>query len=255
MAPMKFEDNIKEKLAGRTMEPSAEAWKRVAKQLEEKRPKIKIGRWVAIAAGFIGILIIAGGLFFSPVQEDANPVVDVTTKVETKSQSIPQNEIVLETSENLPKTTENQVEKLPNLSQKRLKKSENQTISEEKIVVPPTAKEQVAAVEVLPNESQDFDPSLKQSIDQEVEYLLAQVDSIGKNNTVVTDAQVDALLVQAQEKIVKNRVFEAQTESLSATALLQEVEGELDRSFRDKIFEALKEGFIKAREAVVSRND
>jgi len=38
-------------------------------------------------------------------------------------------------------------------------------------------------------------------------------------------------------------------------ALLTEVEGELDQSFRDQIFEKLKSGFLKVRTAVADRNN
>lgn len=50
-------------------------------------------------------------------------------------------------------------------------------------------------------------------------------------------------------------MFDRERNTISAEALLYEVEEELDPSFRDRIFEALKDGFMKAREAIVSRNN
>ena len=58
MAPIKFEDNIREKLEGRELEPSKDAWNKLSEQLdsnsEKKTNKVM---WFAIAASLIGILI------------------------------------------------------------------------------------------------------------------------------------------------------------------------------------------------------
>jgi len=42
---------------------------------------------------------------------------------------------------------------------------------------------------------------------------------------------------------------------VDASALLLEAEQELDRSFRDQIFDALKSGYLKAKTAVANRNN
>ena len=74
-----------------------------------------------------------------------------------------------------------------------------------------------------------------------------------KNNTWVTDAEVNQLLRQAQEEILATKVLRYDN-SVDATALLADVEGELDKSFRDQSFDALKDGFVKVRTAVADRN-
>jgi hypothetical protein len=51
-----------------------------------------------------------------------------------------------------------------------------------------------------------------------------------------------------EERLFKN-------DRVEAIALLNQAEDELDQSFRDHIFEALKDGFFKVRTAVASRND
>ncbi|MEH6408423.1 MAG: hypothetical protein V7767_14190, partial [Leeuwenhoekiella sp.] len=95
---------------------------------------------------------------------------------------------------------------------------------------------------------------LQPSIDDKVNTLLAQVDLM-EQNAQVTDAEIDALLKKAQEDIFKERMYNDQTNTVNANALLMEVESELDQSFREKVFDALKDGFLKAREAIVDRNN
>ncbi|HEA28521.1 MAG TPA: hypothetical protein ENH91_00750 [Leeuwenhoekiella sp.] len=257
MAPMKFEENMKEKLASRTIKPSAEAWERVASELDEKpkRRSSKIRYWGLIAAGFIGVLILAGGLFFTAEKADIQPIVDAANEIEAGPKTKPQEKIVPKTRQNQLKITENQDEKLINQRLKRQNTAQNPVKPEPRLDIPLQPKEQMVEAETPIKNNQNFDPSIEHSIDLEVNRLLAQVDSMGQNSMEVTDAQVDALLAQARVVLIKNRAYEEQTQSLSATALLQDVEQELDRSFRDRIFEALKDRFIKAREAIASRND
>ncbi|MFK7811850.1 MAG: hypothetical protein AB8B59_05100, partial [Maribacter sp.] len=69
----------------------------------------------------------------------------------------------------------------------------------------------------------------------------------------LTEAEVDDLLRNAQEEIFRDELFN-RNGSVDALALLNEVETELDKSFRDQIFESLKTGFLKVRTAVADRN-
>jgi len=82
---------------------------------------------------------------------------------------------------------------------------------------------------------------------------VAKVDALELSDAV-TDAEVDSLLLQAQQDILKENLFNTDN-SVNAMALLTEVEDELDQSFRDQIFESLKTGFLKVRTAVADRNN
>ncbi|WP_164076244.1 hypothetical protein [Flavimarina sp. Hel_I_48] len=256
MAPMKFEENIKEKLVDRKINPSEDAWQRVAENLENNSVKTKNNTtyWAAIAAGFIGILIVAGGLF-PDLETDNSPTVvhsKNTIKVGGETNST---EKQLEIPQNQSQITQNQPEKQLNLPKNDGKPEQNPVTPEQVILDLPVQNNQVADVNEEGNTIKAFDAAQRQTIDDEVTRLLTQVDSLARNDTMVTDAQVDALLAEAQRELLGDRIFKTQNENLSATALLQEVEDDLERSFRDKVFDALKEGLTKAREAVASRNN
>ena len=53
---------------------------------------------------------------------------------------------------------------------------------------------------------------------------------------------------------MNERLFKADN-TVDAVALLNEVEVELDQSFRDQIFDRLKTGFMKVRTALADRNN
>ena len=60
MAPLKFEENIREKLQERELQPSKESWGKLSTQLDARLPEKKRSTfiWVAVAASFVGILLL-----------------------------------------------------------------------------------------------------------------------------------------------------------------------------------------------------
>jgi hypothetical protein len=92
-------------------------------------------------------------------------------------------------------------------------------------------------------------------IDSKVEEVITAIEQIKKEKNTITVEDIDALLNKAQRDISDNRILNSKNRKVDATALLMDVENELERSFRDKVFEALGNGFDKIRTAVVERNN
>jgi hypothetical protein len=65
------------------------------------------------------------------------------------------------------------------------------------------------------------------------------------------DTEIDALLSEAQLQMDSDKI----KRSVNANSLLQDVEADLEQSFRDKVFESIKTNFKKVRTAVVDRNN
>ena len=84
--------------------------------------------------------------------------------------------------------------------------------------------------------------------------LLAKVSEVEKENGNITESEVDALLAEAAREISRERNYYI-GENVNAHDLLAEVEFEVDQSFRKEVFDFLKEEFLKAKTAVVTRND
>lgn len=246
MAPIKFEENMRERLEQREIKPSASAWERIEQGLDtsaKRKYKINYG-WLLLAASFIGIVILSGKLFFSKDQEHTpqvveSPTEEIKTQIETTTPAEQKQIIIVEekaTSEKLVLSQEKPVEEGRKEAVEILKK------------------EGIATAETLKNKP-SLEAPVQQKIDDEVDALLAKVHEQQNTGLAYSDAEIDQLLREAQRDIISEKIFDNERNTVSAEALLYEVEEELDPSFRDRIFEALKEGFLKAREAVASRNN
>lgn len=243
----KLEKHIKEKLEERTIAPSPGAWDKIVSQLDTA-PKKKGRKWqvYVMAASFVGILVLS--LLFvdkresipGEIQVAKEKVDSIDTENETQS---PQKEL----TKTLPVQEET---KVANSDLEPMTKENPKGFADElPISQPVLAQEETKQVEQ--------DKFIKESdmlITQKVEEVIAQVQHMEDLNKGVSDAEVDSLLRQAQKQIMADRLF-PKNGSVDAMTLLAEVEDELDESFRDQIFDALKEGYFKLRTAVADRNN
>jgi hypothetical protein len=93
-----------------------------------------------------------------------------------------------------------------------------------------------------------------EKLDLKVAEVVSQVARLENAGTQVEDEVIDSLLREAQVQLMKDRIGTS-SEKVDAMALLSDVEDDLNRSFRDQLFEKLKEGYLKVRTAVAYRND
>ncbi len=244
----KLEKHIREKLEERTIAPSPGAWDKIASQLDAA-PKKKRSKWqlYAMAASFVGILLLSllfvdKGESIPEIQVVEEKVDSIDTEKENETQS-PQ--------QDLTKTLQVQEEtKVTNHDMEPMTEENPKGFTDELPISQP-----VLAQEETKQEVQDkFIKESDAMITQKVEEVVAQVQHMEGLNKGVSDAEVDSLLRQAQKQIMADRLF-PKNGSVDAMSLLAEVEDELDESFRDQIFEALKEGYFKLRTAVADRNN
>ncbi len=245
MAPVKFEDNIRERLEQRELKPSAAAWERIEQGLDasaKRKTKKGYAFWL-VAAGFVGILILAGRFLFISPEANQNPVVNAPVE-EQKIEARPQQELFQSQQDKLNESTS-------------VVSAEKQQQKQETVNPVPTtvSVEETESVAVQETGSEALEKPVQQKVDAEVEKLLNTVTQQQNTGVAYSDAEIDKLLRDAQRDILSEQIFDKNQNRVSAEALLYEVEEELDPSFKDRIFEALKEGFLKAREAVASRND
>ncbi|MFD2099397.1 hypothetical protein [Flagellimonas iocasae] len=238
----KLEKHIKQKLEERTITPSKGAWDKIASKVKEQ-PQRKRNSWFpyAIAASVVGIVFLSV-LFFA----DSNPKMEQTEVVETGTQieSKAQQEVTtVDESGQKVDSQYSDVEIESKIPGKR----------EEPIPEPSTYNLAVANQETEQPLRDEIELNSDTLIAQKVEEVVAQVTLMESLNRDVTDAEVDSLLRAAQRDILTDRLF-TNGQSVDASALLAEVEDELDESFRDQIFDALKSGYFKLRTAVADRN-
>lgn len=257
MAPYKLEDNIREKLESRELKPSEKAWDKLQVKLDAEQPQKKTVLWYYVAASVIGILILSS-VFYTNTIEVKDEI--VTESVDEKT--IDNDLKIIPHSEDAQKyvsTQNNSVVNKPeeNKNKEKLQSNSNlKTSSPESPLSTGTKKSEIDKkidkTKVLANTEKE--KSLEEElINAKVDEVIASIKELQHNNNEVTITEVENLLNKARREIQAQKILN--TPKVDATALLQEVEWELEKSFRDKVFDALGEGFIKIRTAVIERND
>lgn len=281
MAPIKFEENIREKLQERELQPSKEAWNKLSDRLE-KEPHKKNNRrlWMAVAAGFVGVLLVVSFLLDSKNNTNIDQIVvedNITPQVEEKitndsniEESIVENttgsmaEVETKREENFSENENirknNRTEIVVNTQNDMNTLIEKDGTYHEEIQTP--VEDEVihdsVAFNTKDEKTVEEEPVKTKNdlfIDNKVKEVITAIEQIKKDKNMITADDIDALLNKAQRDISDNRILNSNDRKVDATALLIDVENELERSFRDRVFEALGNGFNKIRTAVVERNN
>ncbi|MFS4469660.1 hypothetical protein [Maribacter sp. 2210JD10-5] len=256
MEPDKFEKHIKEKLREREIKPSAAAWDKISEELTTA-PKTKSPNrfWYAVAASVI-VLISVSLFYFSG--NDAKTTEEIKM-VNTPEQALPKERqgdvgtVIKNATEIVVTDTEQDIDKTV-LEDEVIAEGQSRTNE-----VKDVKKEYIEEGEIVNKEALAMEETKEPIIVPEavlhikIAEVVAQVNHLERSEKV-TDAEVDSLLYAARTSILKEKLFNTDN-SVNALALLNEVEGELDQSFRDQIFESLKAGFLKVRTAVADRNN
>ncbi|MCM4155829.1 hypothetical protein [Gramella sp. AN32] len=256
MAPIKFEEHIKEKLDSREIQPSAGSWDKLNARLDNSEgKKNKTGLWITSIAAVM-ILLIAGIFYINQQKNDGPALVDEPLTPEEILQpktnetfDSPSEYAVQENSEkeNAPKVSEMKDQKKEAFAANPVVKERTKQRSIDALAI--LKKDSVAPINLQGNGIEE----IKGNIDIQLENLLAEVKSRKMNNENISDAEVDALLMRAVTQISENRESYG-SNNLDAKALLADAEEELYQSFRGKVFDFLKGEVQKAMVAVANRN-
>lgn len=267
MGRHKFEDQFREKLTQREITPSSNSWEKLSGQLDSAEKKKGFSLWwIGIAATLLGAVFIAG-LVYNNTQPGETPVVVTPAKEidETRSITDP-----LESTKNLSEgiATEYESKKgkpsVKNNKATNVKPKRNTVLAEKSpatINAEGKMNTQIAYTaspdvnEVAGTEEEEKTLQNDPAIASEINNILAEIALLEKNNESVEEDEINALLARAASQISKNRQEMYASEKIDAEALLWDVEMDMEESFREKIFEVMKEGFQKARTAVANRNN
>jgi hypothetical protein len=229
MGQNKLEKQFKEKLNSREIKPTEMAWDRLnsmltqAEQINQdqssKKRKTKFD-WLYIAASFIGILIVSSVFY----QQKENTIDLKKNTVVTK------NTITTEKS----KTTIQPENLKPNFSRSILKLENNSLVE--------TNSEIERKIENVASTNQEQSVAEVKSVDQKV--------IIAKNNDAVPE-NIESLLASVEKKPNHKNL----SVKIDASTLLNQVDGELQMSFREKTINAITQKYKETAEALASRNN
>lgn len=262
MAPIKFEEQIKDKLEQRTVTPSTNAWSKLSEQLdsEEKKNKKVTFWWLGIAASITALVFVSVNYFNTVNQTKVNEIIVkdeikkiITPKIEDKILK-PNEKSTDETIAKINKTKVNSEDKTktekaiktPIKKQIRKRKSINQSVPEAEV-------ETVAKVQKRKPLITPIKPKPQQQEFKSVVAELQKIKSETKNKPI--NQEVDSLLKLASRELLMDKVLKKNTDVVDSKNLLQDVEEDMGQSFRTRVYETLKKGYKGVKEAVVKRNN
>jgi len=265
MAPIKFEEQLKEKLEQRNIQPSSEAWNKLSDRLDEEgdRQNKKGFWWLGIAATIVGVSL-ALTFFFKSNSEIIEPTI-VDTKNETIIDTNP-----LQTQELVNKNEAVAVEQKEAASEVKQQVNKDQITKtplksvikeKQKLLVPNTVDEAVANVNIKEESKEGNNNIIDTKLEvldfeaQKVKDVVAQIQNLQKENKGVSAEDIDALLEAAQKEITMKKLYDEATKTVDAEALLRSVEDDLEQSFRAKVFKAIQSGYETVKTAVAERNN
>jgi len=235
MESNKFDNSIKETLENRRLQPSNDAWNKLSQRLENQNKKQtnKSIWFIGVAASLVGLLFVVFQFFntkeITPTITEM-PTVKQQEKTPIASGNAEATNTVLEESHPIKTIKKQQIkDNITSVAKKQMLEKENNHLAE-----------------VNTNESLET---------QKIETILAQVNNLKNNNQTVTDAYIETLLRQAQKEIRLQKLYNQKTGIVDASLLLEQVETDLDQSFRSKVFEAIKASYTTVRTVVAQRND
>ncbi|ARV09330.1 hypothetical protein BTO05_06645 [Winogradskyella sp. PC-19] len=263
MAPIKFEEQIKDKLERRKVTPSADAWSKLSQQLDadEKRNKKSSFWWFGIAAS-IAALVFVSISYFGGQDKTTEENIIVKDKVEdailpkaedktlNKNQILQQEELAATKKTEETKILDEKIE-----VQKSIILQKSVGVKSEKVIAKNSKEQQLPKTSSiqLKNKPEDLlTPKLEVEFNSVVDVLQNVKSS---NKSAVTDQQIDSLLKLANRELLMEKTIKKGITVVDADKLLQDVEEDMGQSFRTRIYETLKSGYKEVKEAVVQRNN
>lgn len=235
MEPNNFEKDFREKLNQRKIEPSNKAWDRLDAMLsvaEEKKQPKKKNKWLYIAASLVGFLLV-GTFFFNQKSEIETPNKKVVIEENVKKDSVEKpilntidaEKTAVATSENATVQNSNkEEEKISNQKLNQLVKKEANQVAESSIIIKNNQEKQS-----INNQTSIVENPKKESVDQ--------------------------LLNSAEKTVVAENSAKPKSKvRVNANDLLNQVDGELELSFREKVITKVNKNYQTVKVALANRN-
>ena len=261
MAPIKFEEKLKDKLEKRSLSPSSDGWMKLSERLdaEEKKSKNPWFWWIGIAAGVIIMLGIAVQSFSDKdVQSDTQKLVEeeiIENSINDKGLSIKKTEtieVAVEDDQIKAEVRSDNGKKQPQIIKNKAVISK---VLEETIQVTDNTKREEAKRIKTKNDITNEQQNLIQESVIKTDAVIGALKEFKTENRMVSDKEVDSLLKLASKELFKSKLQRETSKTVDANSLLLSVEDEMGQSFRSKVFDALKDSFETVKTAVAERNN
>jgi hypothetical protein len=225
MEPNKVENQIKEILKNREIQPSSQAWDRLDSMLavSEQKPKRNY-KWIAIAATLIGFSIVGIVLMNTnksiQPEEMNNPIVKETVR----PTDIQERNLLIEVKEN-------------SLIEKPLVQ-----------VVHKIEKTKVGKAEINPKK----DALLDLKSEEQIVLMPKEVSKVEQNKYV--DAQLLLAEIESKEMPLVKEIIPQTKIKIDPQALLSGAEQEVNESFRNKVIQSVNKNYNMIKSTLANRN-
>lgn len=239
-------------LQNRTIEPDKDSWEKLAGRLTDFEKSKKEKKWTFLKYAASILILISVGIYFGNKNEQtiekkivAEPVLTVQ---ENKIQSIveqPQNVIAAsENEKSSDKSAQDNAIEKPALKPKEKNIAGNQANINNNIF-----QNESPASEIQVQIS-GIDALQKQKILEAV----AQAEIIKKVKGEVSDFEIEQLLESAQKSLIAERKV-IRSRGFNGADLLAEVEFDLDKDFKNRLFDALVKALKDPKIIIVNREN
>lgn len=239
-------------LQNRTIEPGKDAWDKLAGRLTDFEKSKKEKKWTFLKYAASILILISVGIYFGNKNEQtiekeivAEPVLKVQ---ENKIQSIveqPQNVIAAsENEKSSEKSAQDKTIEKPSYKPNEKNIAENQASINEKI------SQNESSVSEIQVQISGIDALQKQKILEAV----TQAEIIKKVKGEVSDIDIERLLEAAQKSLLAERKT-THNKSFNGADLLAEVEFDLDKDFKKRLFEALVNALKEPKIIIANREN
>lgn len=225
MEPNKVENQIKETLKNREIQPSSQAWDRLDSMLtvSEQKPK-RYYKWIAIAATLIGFSIVGIVLMNTnksiQPEEMNNPIVKETVR----PTDIQERNLLIE-------VTENSLIEKPFVQ-----------------VVHKIEKTKVGKTEINPKK----DDLLDLKSEEQIVLMPKEVSKVEQNKYV--DAQLLLAEIESKEMLVVKEIIPQTKIKIDPQELLSGAEQEVNESFRNKVIQSVNKNYNLIKSTLANRN-
>ncbi|MGB7843280.1 MAG: hypothetical protein WBL21_10840, partial [Salinimicrobium sp.] len=226
MEPVKFEKQAREQLQKREIKPSADSWERLEQRLDGKQDEKGFNLWWIGAVAAVAVVFFFLGTFFGNDEVTQQIPVIVETASEEAQEKLPQENVSTQKEE--IRLASEEVKPEPEKVQKM---KQTQQLPQQ------NSQEALAVVSEKPEMKTPSEETSEMAF-SEPEKIQEQASEEKKIPLEVNDAEIEALLMLASAEIEADPAYAQST--VNAKELLNEVEYELEESFRDKVFEVIK---------------
>lgn len=244
MAQNKLENQIKEKLNSREIQPSAQAWDRLDAMLtvaEEKKTKRSFFsyKFIGIAASVL-VFVTLGMFFFTQKEVEKQSDRNVVTKEVEKDTINDTN-----TKNVFPNPVKEQINDVVVSSEKpKINIQQPRTNNKKSIINQKTT----AINQFVENQSQVVVNQNQVQPQKDGEIAIKEKENLK------TEIKSDEQLFKSLDKVALNATTKKSTLKVDAKSLLNQVDGELDLTFREKVINSINKNYKNVKVAVSNRN-